>query len=273
MKRLKFFVGIGIAAGLCLLGLFIQPDRLEVHHLWLNQSPFDKTLEGKIAIHLTDLHIDKLGKLEGEILKTIHEIKPDFIFLTGDYVKWEGDYEDALIFLSKLKARIGVWAVMGDYDYSRSRKSCLFCHERGGGKPTHRHQATFLRNRIERIPFGNGSLLIGGIDDFGDENEFSKESFFASNGGELAIFLSHDPLNFKFLDERQDALMLSGDTHGGQIPLPSWLWGLLGYDKTALYEQGLFKKGRKMMFVSRGVGYSHLPIRISRRPEIVVFHF
>lgn len=54
-------------------------------------------------------------------------------FLTGDYVWWEDDYEPALDFLSRLKANTGIWAVMGDYDYSISRKCCLFCHEKESG--------------------------------------------------------------------------------------------------------------------------------------------
>jgi predicted MPP superfamily phosphohydrolase len=67
--------------------------------------------------------------------------------------------------------------------------------------------------------------------------------------------------------------MLSGDTHGGQIPLPGWFFGIMGYDKNALYNQGLFERGSKKMFVSRGIGWSHMPIRLFRRPEVVVFHF
>ena len=37
--------------------------------------------------------------------------------------------------------------------------------------------------------------------------------------------------------------------------------------------QGYFHEGRKMMYVSRGIGTSHLPIRILRPPELTVLHF
>ena len=69
--------------------------------------------------------------------------------------------------------------------------------------------------------------------------------------------------------------MLAGDTHGGQIPLPfpSWLLRLIGYEKNASYSQGYFKKGNAKMYVSRGIGTSHIPIRLFRKPEIVVLHF
>jgi predicted MPP superfamily phosphohydrolase len=67
--------------------------------------------------------------------------------------------------------------------------------------------------------------------------------------------------------------MLAGDTHGGQVPLPAWFLRIAGYDKNVLYNQGLFEEGGKKMFVSRGIGTSHIPIRLFRKPEIVVLHF
>jgi predicted MPP superfamily phosphohydrolase len=78
---------------------------------------------------------------------------------------------------------------------------------------------------------------------------------------------------FDYLEADQDVIMLAGDTHGGQFPLPPWLWNLLGYEKNAKYNHGWFKDGKKRMYVTRGIGTSHWPIRILRRPEIVVIHF
>ena len=91
--------------------------------------------------------------------------------------------------------------------------------------------------------------------------------------GKVAIVLSHSPLAFDLFDQDDYVLIFSGDTHGGQIPLPKWLWQLLGYEKNAKYEQGWFEKGKKKMYVNRGLGTSHFPIRVMRPPEITVFHF
>jgi predicted MPP superfamily phosphohydrolase len=129
------------------------------------------------------------------------------IFLTGDYVPWEGDYEPALAFLAGLKAELGVWAVMGDYDYSNSRKSCLFCHPQGPGKPAQKHPVRFLRNSVEQVKFSEGFIRIGGIDqDFNRPFAGDKElrSFLEKDP---AIILSHNPLFFDQLDENQDVLV------------------------------------------------------------------
>ena len=125
-----FFIGIFLLAG---YGFFIEPFDVEVHHIWIHDAALWKILGKRTVVQLSDLHIGKIGEREQKVLKILDELDPDIIFLTGDYVKWEGDYEGALHFLSRLQAKIGVWAVMGDYDYSRSRKSCLFCHEEGSG--------------------------------------------------------------------------------------------------------------------------------------------
>ncbi len=245
-------------------GTLVEPNLVEIHHLWIEDSGAGEALKGKVAVHLSDLHIGKFGSHEKKILGILEEIDPDMIFLTGDFVKWQGHYQGALTFFSRLKAKIGIWAVMGDYDYSNSRKSCIFCHEQGSGRPTQEHSVHFLKDSAENICLQERDVLIGGID--GSEEV-------DPNGINSTIMLSHSPLSFDDLDDNRDILVLAGDTHGGQVPIPSWLWKFLGYDKCARYNQGFFKKGKKKMFVSRGIGTSHFPLRIFRRPEVVVLHF
>jgi predicted MPP superfamily phosphohydrolase len=241
--------GLGLLV-LAIYGLWVEPNQLVVRHVWIEDSSLAKVLEEKVVVHISDLHIQKLGKREQKILQALDELEPDLVFLTGDYVQWDGDY-----------------------DYSRSRKSCLFCHEKGSGSPSRRHSVKFLRNSYEKVELPGGIIWIGGID-----GEIEPPY---SSGGQLSpnkrkdpmIILSHSPSAFDLLNENQSVLMLSGDTHGGQIPLPSWLWRIFGYEKTARYAQGLFQNGRKKMFVSRGIGTSHLPIRLFHPPEVVVLHF
>ncbi len=271
-KQITFLVLLVTLLMLLIYGIWIEPYQVDVHHLQIKGAGINKVLKDKIAVHLSDLHIIKIGKREKKILKILDDLKPDLIFLTGDYVGWGGDYEPALTFLSSLKAKIGVWAVMGDYDYSSSRKSCLFCHEQGSGKFTERHKVRFLRNEIEQVSLPDGYAWLGGSDPEAEFNYMTNEGIRFLEEKTPSIILSHSPLIFdRVLD--QDVLILAGDTHGGQIPFPSWLWGILGYEKSALYNQGLFQEGQKKMYVSRGIGTSHLPIRFLRPPELVVLHF
>jgi uncharacterized protein len=273
-KKVLSRIVFGLAVLIGIYGTLIEPEMVETRHLWVNKYGSDKKiLEGKIAIHISDLHISDIGPRETKVLKIIEAADPDFIFLTGDYVRWEGNYEPALTFISRLKAKVGVWAVMGDYDYSNSRNSCLFCHEQGTGNPTKRHKVHFLRNSRERINFSERYFWIVGLDGEIEEELKSEEILNPPGRNEPVIVLSHSPLAFDGISDNRKLIMLSGDTHGGQIPLPSWLWGILGYDKCARYNQGLFSKGMKKMYVNRGIGTSHIPFRFFRRPEITVLHF
>jgi len=272
----KRYFGLAMAViilGLMGYGFLVEPNLIEVTHLRIRHPELSKALDGKVAVLLSDLHIGEIGKREQEVIEIVKELNPDLVFLTGDYVKWKGDYEAALAFLSKLEAKIDVWAVMGDYDYSNSRRSCLFCHEPNTGNPTKRHQVKFLRNGVEKIELDGEVFWIGGIDGQGDRDPVIQETVREWSNKEPAIILSHDPLNFDLFDKDQGVLVLSGDTHGGQIPVPSWIWKLLGYDKNAKYPHGLYEEGKKRMYVSRGIGTSHVPFRFLRRPEVVVIHF
>jgi predicted MPP superfamily phosphohydrolase len=263
-KHIIYSILFGLILCLATYGFFIEPYNIEVKDLNLNDLELGKAIKGKTALYISDLHIGKIGKREKKVLDIIREVQPDFIFLTGDYVEWQGDYDPALAFLSKLEARTGIWAVMGDYDYSSSRKSCLFCHERNSGNLTGQHQVRFLRNSYDRVSLPEGDLLIGGLD---NEDEGYLEI------GDHMIILSHDPLRFKEINRDADVLVLSGDTHGGQIPVPAWLWKVLGYEKNTRFNQGFFQDGKKRMYVTRGVGTSHVRFRLFSRPEVVVLHF
>jgi uncharacterized protein len=249
---------------------------VETTHEWITEGSLARVLAGVTIVQLSDVHIGRLSVGKADILDTLQSLNPDVVVLTGDYVTWNGDYAAAIEFLSSVRAQKGVYAVMGDYDYSNSRKSCLFCHEPGSGKPARAHQVRFLRNWCEDVIMSAGNVAICGVDSGGLEEALSPDEMRGIEGkinGRPAIILSHTPLILDHVDDRREALILAGDTHGGQIPLPRWLWGLLGYEKNAKYEQGWFTKGKIKMYVNRGIGTSHLPIRVFRTPEITVFHF
>jgi predicted MPP superfamily phosphohydrolase len=278
MKKKRIFLGGCFGTGSVILamivyGIMIEPNQVKINHVWIRDGSLEKILGGKVVVQLSDLHIRKIGKREQKVLEIMNALRPDLVLLTGDYVTWGGDHAAALSFLARLKANIGVWAVMGDYDYSRSRKSCIFCHEEGSGKPTRQHSVRFLKDSMDLVSLPEGSLCIAGVDGEGDYFFSSDKSFAHLEGKIPTIILSHNPLNFDLIKDDRNLLMLAGDTHGGQVPLPNWLFSIMGYKKNALYSQGLFEKGQKKMFVSHGIGTSHLPIRFFRPPEVVVFHF
>jgi len=269
---LKIFI-ISLLVSVFVYGRFIEPDRIRVTEIQIKNSFVSEGLKGKTIVHLSDLHLSGFGKPEIQILNRIDEIKPDLIFLTGDYIKWNGDNKAALKFLSRLKAEYGVYAVMGDYDYSDSKNSCLFCHEKASGAPTKQHHVTMLRNSSQRVHIKNQIIKIAGIDEgFDDDNTFKPLKNDEDND-DLVLLLSHSPLAFDTFPDKDKLFMFAGDTHGGQVRFPLWLFKLFGYQKNVRYNYGLFKKGDKTMYVTRGIGTSHFHFRLLCPPEIAVIRF
>ena len=172
---------------------------IEVRHVHV-KDPLFKGVYRDIAIaQISDLHIRRDDKHMVQILEILQGLELDAIVLTGDYVEWNGDYEVALHVLAQVKAKNGVYAVMGDYDYSNSRKSCLFCHEQGSGKPTKSHSVKFLRNSCDKVAIGKDTMMICGVDGRQANELVSPEvvkHLQDTTEGKAAIVLRHSPLIF-----------------------------------------------------------------------------
>ena len=95
MKKTTLLSGLipGMLLALVIYGIWIEPYWLDIKHLQVNHPALSKVLRGKTAIQISDLHIGNPGKREERVFKLIEVIRPESIFLTGDYVPWEGDYE------------------------------------------------------------------------------------------------------------------------------------------------------------------------------------
>jgi predicted MPP superfamily phosphohydrolase len=67
---------------------------------------------------------------------------------------------------------------------------------------------------------------------------------------------------------------VAGHTHGGQVRLPftpDWSWLELVSDLPADGFVDGYGEPRNQLYVSRGVGFSVVPVRLNCRPELTVF--
>lgn len=248
-------------------GVLVEPGRVVVRHVAVEKSSLAGVLAGKRVVVISDLHLTGKTRAEGQLLSVLNDLSPDYLFLLGDYVRWNGNYEPAFDFLSRLEATQGVYGVLGDHDRHDSKQSCLFCHEPGRGTATTRHSVQLLMNRETLLQGDHGAFRLVGLEKGeGAETLVSRDGF-------PTLVLGHDPLLFDELTGDEGVLMLAGDTHGGQIPLPAFVWAILGYEKNARYNHGWFAKGKNRLYVTRGVGTSHLPLRFLCPPEVVVLTF
>lgn len=277
MRRQSILVLSGfMLAALFSYGAAIEPGRLTVTKFEIREGRLAQILAGRKAVLLSDLHFKDGGEpIADAALRRLKKIRPDLILLTGDYVDWGSRapaYDHALTFLSQLQAPLGVFAVLGDADRTFSRKSCEFCHQPDSSAPTERHSVVFLKDAQKLIATPLGEFRVIGIDS-GHGTRLTPEARQLLDGDLPSLLLSHTSTMYENIKETQEILTLSGDTHGGQVWLPNWVWRLTRIKPDPAHISGLFRDGKKSLIVTRGLGTSRVHFRLGAPPEIVVLEF
>ena len=211
------------------------------------------------------------------MLQALRQIQPDIICITGDMAQWNAFNPDVMRFLLELKAKYGVFAVLGDSDKSTGRSRCFYCH-RPENVHLLRKKPVFLRNSsvIVRLSNGHNLEIVGISPDMKDE-DFPQfwQSVMGQDQDVPVLVLSHFSRFWQMASGQRHILWLSGDTHGGQVWVPEFLWPLLFRGKDYRHLRGLFHSGKnKWLYVNPGIGtVREFPVRIGVPPETTVFIF
>lgn len=218
----------------------------------INIENLPKELDGFSIVQLTDTHLGQLLTkpwLEAVVAKT-NALNPDIIVHTGDFI--DGSVEnlqDMVSPFADLKAKYGVYAVMGNHEYYFNM------HE--WDKELQRLGFDMLNNEHRFINIEDASLVLVGVTDlaaarFGDEmpniNKAmpSHTEYDAQNA--VHVLLYHQPKN-AFENPNID-LQLSGHTHGGNFfPIDR----LVKYANNG-FIRGLYEKGDQKLYLSPGTG-------------------
>ena len=162
--------------------------------------------------------------------------------------------------LSKLKARYGVYSVLGNHDHHADFNRSLYWLERS---------AQNIRHKCKPIYKGKERIVIGGAGDYWKDRLRIDDTFASSDERDCRILLSHNPDS---VDEQFDtplSLVLSGHTHGGQVVIP-FLGPPVLPVKNKNYSSGLISAAKTKLFISKGIGWSGLPVRFNCHPEIAI---
>ena len=260
-----------------LYGYFIEPCNVRLKTIKIRNVSLASTFSDLKIILISDLHIgDYWSASAKRALKIIDGIKPDLILLTGDHLRWKGKksgYDNTINFLSSLNASFGVYAVMGDSDCFNSTKSCELCKKDGSIFPKTHHKLKFLSNSQVVLENRGKKFAIMGIKiDSGNVSNLSIANRMVTDIP--YIILSHTSLVYQDIDANKNVLVLSGDTHGGQVYLPEFIWKIIKIKPDPEHMYGLYQDKNKILYVTSGIGTSEkLPIRIGVPPEVVLFEF
>jgi hypothetical protein len=221
------------------------------------------------------------------IVDTANGLEADLIVLLGDYVYGHRLVTDTLQpsewarELSRLRAPLGVHAVLGNHDWWKDDE----VQRRGAGTPFARRALqdagiAVYENEAVRLQKGAAAFWLAGL---GDQLAFGvpfQEKPAGRIGvddlpGTLArvtddapvILLAHEPDIMVDVPSRV-SLVLSGHTHGGQIRLFGWMpWVPSRYGRRFAYGH---VRERTDLIVTCGLGCTILPIRLGVPPEIAL---
>lgn len=233
-------------------------------------------LNGLRIVQLSDIHHGPWMSLAWvrQIIDAANALAPDVVALTGDYIYNGVDYVQPMALeLARLRARVGVVAVMGNHDWwgGGELMKSAFANRRVPLIDNARLFVTPQRRLVQRTTEG---LCLAGVGDLWEDKCLYDKALGGVPGGMPRILLSHNPdvaEESQFLQSgyRVD-LMLSGHTHGGQISLP-----VIGAPVTnsafgQKYAKGLVAGPVCPVFITRGLGMTVMPVRVGVRPEISV---
>jgi len=228
--------------------------------IWLD--PLPGAFHGLRVVQISDIHHGLFLPKEwlSEAVRQANRLDPDIIALTGDFVTYSRrNIGPAAELLGRLRARFGVYAVLGNHDFRVDADSITTA--------LRRQHIDVLRNRHISLRFGSESLYLAGVDDYGYGADL-RRAIRGVPADAATILLAHNPRVIHLASRRGVSLVLSGHTHGGQVNLPL-LGTVYGRSPERLrYKIGWDRMGATQIYVSRGIGTIVLPWRLRCPAEI-----
>jgi predicted MPP superfamily phosphohydrolase len=242
-------------------GLF-ESGWVRIDRQTLPLARLPKSFDGFQIAFLADIHHGPFTSLDyvSAVVRTTLVLGPDLIVLGGDYSLKDRKYiRPCLDVLAALTAPYGVYGVLGNHDYWHG-----VADSRAGLKAAHVEELTNGGVWVRR---GSDRFRLAGVDDLWTGRADVTAALGDATREDACLLVSHNPDLAEVLREPRVGLMLSGHTHGGQVVFPTGA-PFVPSRYGQKYLRGLVQAPETLVYVSRGLGTSGLPVRIASRPEI-----
>ena len=227
----------------------IEPQHLALERRTIRLPHLSPALNGFRIALMSDHHLFPLTPREllERAAERANALRPDLILLAGDYVCADAEsIRDLAPILGRLNAAYGVFAILGNYDYSR-------------GADLIRAQLAaqsieVLVNRGVHVGPSAGRLFLAGLDSILGGMPDPNRAFAGRRQTDVTLALVHEPDYFPTLVRLTPIdLQLSGHSHGGQVRIPALgpvilpRWG-------RIYHTGLYELNGRFVYTGRGLG-------------------
>lgn len=288
--RTRVLTGIGaiLASAVAVTmawGHFYETTNLTVEEYEISSANLPESFDGYRIVQFSDLHISSFHGDSAFIRRLANEINalnPDLVLFTGDLVTVNSkEAEIYLKPLSSIHAPDGVYAVLGNHDYSE--------YARWPSEAAKAADFQNLKNEISAVGWrlmldecvsirrGVDSILLAGIENWGEPPFSAKGDLnrtFAQiqpRADDFTILLSHNPEFWRRIvvpENHPIDLTLAGHTHALQMMFK--FQGVNYSPSTFKYTTwgGLYQEGQHQLIVNRGIGSVFYHMRIGASPEI-----
>lgn len=271
-------------------GSFIGFNKLEVNYQEYSSPDIPKEFDGYKIVLFSDAHVGSYTERNQYVLQravnSINAQHPDMIVFTGDLQNTQPpDLYRHMDVLSTLKAKDGIFSVLGNHDYGdyiRGNTAQKVANFRETVSREKQLGWTLLLNENRIIERGKSHIIIAGMENDGDGIKFPQKgdvnktlngisTVIPHKGGSDAapfiLMLEHDPSAWrrKIIPDGRAQLTLSGHTHKMQFSLFGWCPMTL----TGKEVNGWYEEGNQSLFVTAGLG-GLIPFRFGSTGEIVV---
>lgn len=266
-------VGV-LATALWAYMMLYEQFRLQVKELELSFPNLPAAFDGYTILHLSDLHVTKLGLLERRLMEIVGDREVDACFVTGDVTANPRASDVWRRVCSAIRHRDPIYSILGNSE-----------HKPWLDEGTIVEALTFpglvmLVNSSSVIRRGEDTIRVVGVDDPYSHRSDCDAAFQGVDPRGFIVYLTHCPSTTPEGVARGADLVLAGHTHGGQVRFP--LIGLLYTHsrRNKKLNDGLYTSerlsrllktdvGDSVLYVNRGVGTSRIHIRLLCPPEVV----
>lgn len=253
--------------------------KVRVKHIEVCMRDLPPAFDGYRIVQFSDAHVgtyrDGRRKTLQRDIDSINAQHADMIVFTGDLQNILPDeVRPFRRLLASLKARDGVYSVLGNHDYSmyvEAPEAVKRANERELQQMERQMGWCLLMNEHVVVRRGQDSIVIAGEENDGrapfPQRADLQRTLQGVGGDAFVVLLQHDPTAWRrdILPNSNVQLTLSGHTHGGQISLFGWRPTRFTYQE----DYGLYDEGGRKLYVSCGMG-ALIPFRFNMPAEIAV---
>jgi predicted MPP superfamily phosphohydrolase len=254
----------GLAANILLRLPLNESLKLAVTEKELAIARLPAALEGMTIAHVSDWHLGHKVDLPyfEEVARRVNALDCDLICIAGDLFEKKAGYAWTDAVYAQLRARHGVYFVLGNHDAYLHDNDNIRRLLTGAG-------LVDVGQRWIEIPIRGERVLLAGnelpwITPAADMTHAPRRP---ESGEQLRIALAHTPDEIDWGRRHDFDLMLAGHTHGGQIRLPIIGPALVPSRLDVHYSAGTFDEPPTVLHVSRGVS-GKTPLRYDCLPEV-----